>query len=55
MFTALLAYVVCLLFCSFVSLFFFACFVVRDLCRSGCKQNYYLKQNCQRTLTRAKT
>ena len=42
MFTALLAYVVCLLFCSFVSLFFFACFVVRDLCRSGCKQNYYL-------------
>ena len=22
--------------------FFFACFVVRDWCRSGCRQNYYL-------------
>ena len=31
MFTVLLAYVV-----------FFACFVVRDLCGSGCTQNYYL-------------
>ena len=29
MITVLLAYVV-----------FFACFVVRDLCRSGCRQNY---------------
>ena len=38
MFTVLLAYVV---FCLFVCLFF-ACFVVRDLCRSGCRQNYYL-------------
>ena len=31
-FTVLLAYVV----------FFFACFEVRDLCRSGCRQNYNL-------------
>ena len=31
MITVLLAYVV-----------FFACFVVRDLCRSGCRQNYSL-------------
>ena len=31
LFTVLFAYV-----------FFFACFVVRDLCRSGCRQNYYL-------------
>ena len=30
------AYVV--VFCLFV----FACFVVRDLCRSGCRHNYYL-------------
>ena len=33
MFTVLFAYVVS---------FFFACFVARDLCRSGCRQNYYL-------------
>ena len=33
MFTALFAYVV--FFC-------FACFVAMDLCRSGCRQNYYL-------------
>ena len=32
MFTVLPAYVV----------FFFACFVFRDLCRSECRQNYYL-------------
>ena len=33
----------CLLCCLFMScFFFFACFVVRDLCRSGCRQNYYL-------------
>ena len=25
-----------------MSFFFLACFVVRDLCRSGCKQTYYL-------------
>ena len=31
LFTVLFAYV-----------FFFAWFVVRDLCRSGCRQNYYL-------------
>ena len=34
MFTVLFAYV-----CFF---FFFACFVAGDLCRSGCRQNYYL-------------
>ena len=33
MFTVLFAYVVS---------FFFACFVAGDLCRSGCRQNYYL-------------
>ena len=33
MFTLLLAYVFC----------FFACFVVRDFGRRGCRQNYYLK------------
>ena len=33
MFTVLFAYVV---------FFFFACFVARDLCRSGCRHNYYL-------------
>ena len=33
LFTVLFAYVV---------FFFLACFVVRDLCRSGCRQNYYL-------------
>ena len=33
MFTVLLAYVVVVVF---------ACFVVRDLCSSGCRQNYYL-------------
>ena len=37
MFTVLLAYV----FLFFLFLFF-ARFVVRDLCRSGCRQNYYL-------------
>ena len=30
LFTVLFAYFVC-----------FACFVVRDLCRHGCRQNYY--------------
>ena len=29
--------VACLCVCVF-----FACFLVRDLCRSGCRQNYYL-------------
>ena len=33
--------IVCLLCCLLMS-FFFACFVVRDLYRSGCRQNYYL-------------
>ena len=34
----------CLLCCLLMSFFFFACFVViiRDLCRSGWRQNYYL-------------
>ena len=33
----------CLLCCLLIScFFFFACFVVRDLCRSGCRQNCYL-------------
>ena len=31
----------CLLCCLLMT-FFFACSVVRDLCRSGCRQNYYL-------------
>ena len=35
MFTALFAYVVVVFF------FVLACFVVRDLCTSGCRQNYY--------------
>ena len=34
MFTVLLAYV--------VFFFLFACFLVRDLCRSACRENYYL-------------
>ena len=29
-------------------LFFFACFVVRYLCRSGCRQNYYLTPSLPR-------
>ena len=33
--------IACLLCCLLMS-FVFACFVVRDLCRSGCGQNYYL-------------
>ena len=33
--------IACLLCCLLMS-FFLACFVVRDLCRSGCKQTYYL-------------
>ena len=32
----------CLLMCFFVCFFFFACFVVRDLCRSGWRKNYYV-------------
>ena len=37
-FPCLIAWILrCFLMC-----FFFACFVVRDLCRSGCRQNYYL-------------
>ena len=32
-------YVLCCLLISFF--FFFACFVARDLCRSGCRQNYH--------------
>ena len=42
MFTVLIAYValfVCVCVCVCVCV---ACFVVRDLCRSGCRQNYYL-------------
>ena len=31
-----------LLCCLIMPFFFFACFVVRDLCKSGCRQNYYL-------------
>ena len=30
------------LLCCLLMSCFFACFVVRDLCRSGCRQNYYL-------------
>ena len=30
------------MFTVFHAYVFFACFVVRDLCRSGCRQNYYL-------------
>ena len=33
--------IACLLCCLLMS-FFFACFVVRDLCRSGYRQNYHL-------------
>ena len=33
--------IACLLCCLLMS-FFFGCFVVRVLCRSGCRQNYYL-------------
>ena len=33
--------IACLLCCLLMS-FVFACFVVRDLCRSGCGQNYFL-------------
>ena len=32
----------CLLCCLLMSFVFLACLVVRDLCRSGCRQNYYL-------------
>ena len=32
----------CLLCCLLMSFFFLACLVVRDLCRSGCRQNYYI-------------
>ena len=34
--------IACLLCYLLMSFFLFACFVVRDLCRSGCRQNYYL-------------
>ena len=34
--------IACLLCCLLVSFLFFACFVIRGLCRSGCRQNYYL-------------
>ena len=35
--------IACLLCCLRVSFFLYsACFVDRDLCRSGCRQNYYL-------------
>ena len=37
-FASLIAFLLCCLLMSFV----FACFVVRDLCRSGCGENYYL-------------
>ena len=37
-FACLIAFLLCCLLMSFV----FACFVVRDLCRSGCGENYYL-------------
>ena len=33
--------IACLLCCLLMS-FFFGCFVVRVLCRRGCRQNYYL-------------
>ena len=34
--------IACLLCCLLMSFVFLACLVVRDLCRSGCRQNYYL-------------
>ena len=34
--------IACLLCCLLVSFLFFACFVIRGLCRSGCRQNYCL-------------
>ena len=34
--------IACLLCCLLMPFFFFACFVVRDLCRSGIRQNYFL-------------
>ena len=37
-FLCLIAQLLCCVLMSFV----FACFVVRGLCRSGCRQNYYL-------------
>ena len=30
------------LLCCLLISFYFTCFTVRDLCRSGCRQNYYL-------------
>ena len=30
------------LLCCLLMSFFFSCLVVRDLCRSGCRQNYFL-------------
>ena len=40
-------YVASMLLFAYVS-FFFACFVVRYLCRSGCRQNYYLTPSLPR-------
>ena len=34
--------IACLLCCLLMSFLLFACFVVRDLCRSGFRQNYCL-------------
>ena len=34
--------IACLLCCLLMSFVFLACLVVRDLCRSGCRQNYHL-------------
>ena len=34
--------IACLLCCLLMSFFFFAYLLVRNLCRSGCIQNYYL-------------
>ena len=41
-FPSLIVCLLCCLFMSFCFVFFFACFVVRDLCRSGCRQDFYL-------------
>ena len=42
-FLCLVACLLCfLLMPVFFFLFVFACFAVRDLCRSGCRQSYYL-------------
>ena len=37
-----LCLIACLLCCLLMSFVFLACLMIRDLCRSGCRQNYYL-------------